>query len=393
MSAVRFVCGARAGLTGGRCMAVSAASHGLFGGFRPRRTVGTGCAMLFGVPFLAVGLSVLSWGVWQGYLNLVEVRTWKEVQATVISKRIEEKSDSDGATYRPVIEFEYEVEGRLYRSHRYDISNVSSSGRAAKEHILDGYEVGGTCTAYYDPDDASRAVLSRETSYLFVMLIMFGLVFAGVGSGFVFGPAVGTLVKRRRESRLAAGVGIGPRFDRDILGPWVFTLFWNGITYTVYFGFALADEELPWFVYLFFVPFMLIGALALSTAVRATLVRRKFRGLRLGLESSPVRAGEEVRFTISGARGPVEGAGTVRAYLVFRRQSGEDQRWHTEHKEEVAEMDSIRGSSPRFEGRITMPLVLPEISDDEKARAGWFVRLAIGWRRCHFPLPVEPAPA
>ncbi|MCD6405659.1 MAG: DUF3592 domain-containing protein [Planctomycetes bacterium] len=352
---------------------------------------GRGCMVLFGLPFLAAGIAAFSFGVWQGYMNLFALKAWQEVEATIVSTKVEAHNSSDGTTYKPVIKYRYKVGPRRYTSSRYRLTGMSTANRAAQERITDEFEVGRTCTAYYDPGDPSQAVLNRDISYMFVVLVMFGLVFAGVGGGIVFGPFLAGRIKKARQVQRDTGKGIKPEFDKQIVGPWVFALFWNGVTFTVYGGFTLAPEDLPWFLYLFFTPFFFIGAMTLGQAIRLTRERRKFSGLRLRLFSAPVAPGETAGWEMSDPRGRLAEARTVRAYVVYRTQKlGRTAgRPHTDYKREINDINRFRGASSALSGVLSIPDEPREIRDDADKRCGWWLRLTIGRRRCHFPLPVE----
>jgi len=89
------------------------------------------------------------------------------VTATVLaSDVVSSRTSNPGATgnvtsYQPRIEFEYEVDGKTYRSKRFAYL-VSGFDRETVEGIVKRYPVGGRCTAYYDPAQPRQAILHRS---------------------------------------------------------------------------------------------------------------------------------------------------------------------------------------------------------------------------------------
>ena len=108
---------------------------------------------------------------------------FQPIEATVLSTRVEEHSDSDGSTYQPVVVYRYRVDDREYTSSRVTPLNESRSGRWA-DGIIARYSVGSSYTAYYDPANPGDAYLLRSRSIIpwaFVAIPAVGLAFIVVG--------------------------------------------------------------------------------------------------------------------------------------------------------------------------------------------------------------------
>jgi len=108
---------------------------------------------------------------------------FQPVEATVLSTRVEEHSDSDGSTYEPVVVYRYRVNDREYTASRVTPLKESRSGRWARR-VIGRYQVGSSYTAFYDPDDPAEAYLMRSRSVIpwaFVAFSLVGMAFIAAG--------------------------------------------------------------------------------------------------------------------------------------------------------------------------------------------------------------------
>jgi hypothetical protein len=124
--------------------------------------------VIFGLVFGSIGGVALT----REYQRLA---TWQPIQARVLDKRVDTHVDSDGNTYRPVVNYRYEVNGRTYTSSRTLPINESRSGRWAYR-VIERFAIGGTYTAWYDPGDPSNAFLVRSHSVIAPIFAAIGLV-------------------------------------------------------------------------------------------------------------------------------------------------------------------------------------------------------------------------
>ena len=117
----------------------------------------------------------------QPLLQLLEARSWVPTKCTILHSSIERKTDSDGTTYQPRIDYEYLVNGQRHTSSRYSFFRMTS-GRSWAENIVAKYKTGTTHPCFYDPDNPNEAVLLREFSGLgFWFAALFPWLFIGVG--------------------------------------------------------------------------------------------------------------------------------------------------------------------------------------------------------------------
>lgn len=139
---------------------------------------------LFGIIFAAAGLLFVGFGSYMAHSQRVKLRTYVPVEATILDKRIESSTDSDGdTTYKPVIDFRYVVNNREYQSDQVTPLTVSSSSRSQAQAMLDRFQVRQSTTAYHDPADASEAYLVREATFFPYVFALGPMIFVAVGVG------------------------------------------------------------------------------------------------------------------------------------------------------------------------------------------------------------------
>jgi hypothetical protein len=137
-----------------------------------RSRVGLWLMAAFCCVFLAVGARMLA-------KEQRRLSDFRPVEATVLSTRVDEHSDSDGSTYEPVVVYRYRVGDRSYTASRVTPLKESRSGSWASR-VAGQYQVGSTYTAYYDPENPGDAFLLRIRSVIpwaFVAFSVVGLAF------------------------------------------------------------------------------------------------------------------------------------------------------------------------------------------------------------------------
>lgn len=108
---------------------------------------------------------------------------FQPVTATVLGTRVDTHSDSDGNTYEPVVVYRYRVGGREYTASRVTSLKESRSGGWARR-LTAHYSVGGSYTAFYDPENPVDAFLMRSRSILpwaFIGIPAIGLLLIAAG--------------------------------------------------------------------------------------------------------------------------------------------------------------------------------------------------------------------
>ncbi|HEV7672135.1 MAG TPA: DUF3592 domain-containing protein [Thermoanaerobaculia bacterium] len=310
---------------------------------RPKQGSGAGCLALFFGVFLLAGIGLLPF-LGRPVIQVIGARSWPEVPCTILESGVKSHEGSDSTTYSVAVRYEYEVDGRLYRSDRYRFMGGSSSGYDGKAEVVAGLPVGSKKVCYVDPKDPSRAVLDRSLgAWVLLSLIPLGLI-AGPLWGIVWavrnargkvrrpsGPPVpgginfsdlepyrSWLPEPRGAARVTEGVGAagdgglelkpstGP--VAKLVGITCIALFWNGIV-----SLFLKDVVAGWkhgqgdgCHTLFLVPFVVIG-LGLLISIPYQILALFNPRPRLILDRSRLRPGEAARlsWSFSGAAGRI----------------------------------------------------------------------------------------
>ncbi len=222
--------------------------------------------------------------------QVVEARSWSEVPCQILSSDVRSHPGEDGATYGIDVLFEYEINGRQYRSNRYQFLGGTSSGYERKARIVEELRTADAHTCLVDPDDLHEAVIERRLTgdYLFGLI---PLAFTLIGlAGLVI--AVKVLRDAKRDAARPAWMAPTAPGDTPVLpglaggrqettGPLtlepassplgklgcavIVALFWNGLVsifvWQVFENWQAGTKE--WWGILILTPFALIGLLLL----------------------------------------------------------------------------------------------------------------------------------
>jgi hypothetical protein len=250
-----------------------------------RSRLGPSVMMLFGLPFLLVGLGVAGYGI-RSWLLYGQSGSWQRVPATVQDVQFVENSSGDGTTYSVKAAYQYSIGGRIYTGHRVSIIGGSSSSygmhRRRYEQLDAARRSGKPVTALVNPRDPADAILYRETETFLLVAIPFGLVFVAAGA-LVIGIGIAT---RCRDRQLAAIVARDSNRIWDARADWAagrvrassvkdMLIYWGwGIGLSVFmsvFVIALAKEGAPLFAKAIVALFCLVAAFMLAKAVVLTV--------------------------------------------------------------------------------------------------------------------------
>jgi hypothetical protein len=125
---------------------------------------------------------------------------WRPVPALVQASAVEAVRGNKGSTsFRPIVTYEYAVNGQRYASTQVNVLAVSRSYGWAQS-MSTRFVPGARTTAYVNPDDPARAYLVHEISLLPLCITLIPAVFGGV-----------FLVATRwsdRQAELARGVNV-----------------------------------------------------------------------------------------------------------------------------------------------------------------------------------------
>ena len=270
--------------------------------------------------------------------------SWVPVPATVESSHVRSHHGDDSTTYSVDVLYRYAFNGREFRSNRYDVMGGSSSGRRAKQQIVNGLPPGTRVTAFVNPADPTQAVLKRGFSWTALLLLVPALFMVGGLTGVFFSARQalrarledevrgtsapdGRAVRASREYKPARSPGPvripaaarGPRAADTGAGPVTLkprrsptltlagmtfmALFWNGLVsvfvWQVVKGFRTGRVEVC--LTIFLVPFVLIGIGLVVGAVKSLLALFNPRAvLMLGRAELALGESAELRWGMAG---------------------------------------------------------------------------------------------
>jgi len=125
---------------------------------------------------------------------------WRPVAATVATSTVQAVPAGKGATtYRPLVTYQYAVNGRHYASTRVTVLTVSHSYDWAQS-MSSRYVPGSTTTAYVNPHDPTRSYLVHEISLLPLCITLIPALFGAI---FLYGTRW-----QDRQAALAARVNV-----------------------------------------------------------------------------------------------------------------------------------------------------------------------------------------
>ena len=131
-----------------------------------------------GVP---LGVALLGFGILEVFDQHRKITRYRPVEAEVLAHELQ-RAGRD--TFKPLTEYEYEVDGKTYTSDTV-LPFTDSGARVWAQRILDRFPVGQAHEAWYDPDDPSQAFLWRQYQIFpyMTVLISLGMV---IGSVYTF---------------------------------------------------------------------------------------------------------------------------------------------------------------------------------------------------------------
>lgn len=282
---------------------------------------GAGCLTLFALPFAIAGLVVLGFGLFDVW-EWAHMRAWLQTPARVLDVRLIE-SVGDSVTYRVEAQYEYQHGGQRFVGKRVAIStgsdNVGSFHQDAYDALRHARDQNLRVNAFINPANPAEAVLYRQLrGGVLALKLGFGLVFAAVGLGLMFGAWFG---KRRATDQRALrelhpkqpwrwraewqdGRIPGASNRGALIGIWAFALLWSAISTPVAFMIPSAVSQgnkaalIGWL-------FPIVGIGLLAWAVRASVRWRRFGQSVFAMTRVPAKLGGELRGAIE-TRVPID---------------------------------------------------------------------------------------
>lgn len=282
-----------------------------------------GLAVFFSIFALAGAGMLYPLGI-RPVAKTLDAENWAEVPCKIVSAQVRSHQGDDTTTYSVDILYEYEFDGKTYKSNRYDFIGGSSSGHSGKARVVSSYKAAKNPVCYVNPKKPSEAMLKRGF-HLALLFALFPLLFLASGVGgliYIIRGKKGRLRPTTEQwmPETAAGEGaefgfvgqadsgpveLKPRYAplAKLLGSIGFTAIWNGVLSIFVVGiirdFQRSDPE--WFGTIFMIPFVLIGIGAIGFVLYQLLALSNPRPtLRLSSGTIPLGGAAELGWSFSG---------------------------------------------------------------------------------------------
>lgn len=393
-----------------------------------------GFLVLIGCLFLWLIVSQLllpEWRVNTGYVPHT---------CTVLDKRLGESDGEDGKTYRPEIRIRYEVGGQTFETWTYDATGTYSSGRKAKQHILQNYAVGQQYPCWYDPANPAKAVLVRGWTWWAFVALLIPLAALGFGALVVKHAwqtrgqspeqlaAAGRSSEWHRASVMGAtdtdfpavpyrdlsekpGAELRFRLAQEVspgcmaIGLGMVCLFWNGIV-SIFVVNIVSDGFrgiFDWCQAAFLTPFVAIGGYLLYQVVKQALIAVGIPPTQVEIDAHPLQVGQDAEFFVRQ-----EGSLTLRQFSVqlvceeaATYREGTDTRTETKtvFREVLVEESpcSVRRHQPfSYRGKLRVPAELMHSFVSPNNKVQWklvVVGDVVNWPDFTWEYPVVVRPA
>lgn len=113
---------------------------------------------------------------------------WPQADCEILKSKVKINSDSDGNSYKPIVEYKYNVDGVKYHGDSPTFEDISASQKWA-QGIINKYKVGSTVKCFYDPEHPGTSVLDPTFPWSFYAMSLLPLVFVAIGAA-LFGSAL-----------------------------------------------------------------------------------------------------------------------------------------------------------------------------------------------------------
>lgn len=130
-------------------------------------SLGTGITLMVAIPFVIVALVLLVIGL-RGRRLAAASQSWPTTTGKVLAAEVQARRSRSGSghttSYYPVIFYEYQVAGQVYRSNVLQLGGEVGGGASRAQQKVMAYPAGSSVQVYYNPDNPQQAALERGST-------------------------------------------------------------------------------------------------------------------------------------------------------------------------------------------------------------------------------------
>ncbi|MBD3271553.1 MAG: DUF3592 domain-containing protein [Elusimicrobia bacterium] len=150
--------------------------------------------IILGLVLLAVGISLFLLG--KHLIGKAKASTqWPSTTGIIVESSVTQSREYDSSRrkyymrYKPLINYEYTVDGKKYVGDKVSFGGTGTS-RASAYNLIDKYPTRAEVTVYYDPEKPLNAVLETGVSAITYIPFYLGLFVAICGALIVLAPII-----------------------------------------------------------------------------------------------------------------------------------------------------------------------------------------------------------
>jgi hypothetical protein len=361
---------------------------------------------LFGIIFTLFPMVFLGIGGYMAWDQDRKITHYMSVTAKVLSRTIETSTDSEGkTTYKPVVSFEFQVDGNKYTGR--DIYPISmSSGHGWAQETINRFKVGSEVEAFCDPANPSSAFLLKEYSFFPYIFIMFPMIFVAIGTTILISAGASATNPALPFSAEKGWFEVRPRkriASRKKAGIFATVLWFGTGGAAAYHYFSSASAPYGTLAVVATSIYCAIGLIPLGYLVYNHLLGRNVGDARVFVDGQQFSRGSEINV---GLRLPVyrpvqvqdASMGLIcRVSTKTRRGSKTTYSSHTEHEEAEVVMEEFAaraGEDMEIAHTVKLPdRASPSTLTKEYPRYMWAIRIVVRIKgspdyRSEFPIIV-----
>ncbi|WP_425396673.1 DUF3592 domain-containing protein [Aeoliella sp.] len=268
---------------------------------------GTGCAVLFLLPFALVGAVMIGLTLWTLF-DWQRMQHWEEASARLLSLELQHGEETE----RIRAKYEYTYDGRQYTGDRVALhqmgDNLGTYQKRNYRRLKEAKDAERNVVVYVNPSNPNEAVLLRELRpEMLALKAAFGFIFGLVGIGGLVGVVI-TGRQLKGESAVATQQPDKPWLWREdwragvirvsgsgcFWSTFILAMVWNALCWTSAVGMLLVDKRATPIAIGVLIVFNIIGAGLLYLAGVMLLRWRRFPYAKFRMANIPGEIGGQL---------------------------------------------------------------------------------------------------